>query len=77
MNFVILKNTVSGQTHEYEAKTAEKLLAHPVFGKVLVKVNKNKPEVLAEPHVIEDGERKPLEKGDADEGPSALEAKEK
>jgi len=67
MKFTILRNTVSGRTHEYESARAEKLLAHPVFGKVLVAVEKDKPEVLAPAHTVENGERVPVV--DADEAP--------
>jgi len=53
---VLARNTVSGVV----AEIAERLLAHPVFGKVYVRVDKAKNEVLAPPYTVEDGERVPV-----------------
>lgn len=55
-----IRNTVSGAVHEYPASKAAKILAHPVWGAVNVEVRVAKPEVLASPSVVENGERKPL-----------------
>lgn len=59
-----LRNTVSGQAYEYPAEKAAKILAHPVWGSVHVEVRTPKPEVLSEPHTVENGERNPVKKED-------------
>ena len=45
--FVNLRNTVSRQTAEYTKEEADRILAHPVWGKVNEVVRTAKPEVLA------------------------------
>jgi len=44
---IALRNTVSGVAHEYPKDRAEKILAHPVWGKINEVVRTAKPEVLA------------------------------
>lgn len=45
--FVNLRNTVSGQSTEYTQEDADRILAHPVWGKVNKVVRTPKPEVLS------------------------------
>jgi len=60
--FTTLRNTISKQTKQYTEKEAERILNHPVFGKVNEVVRVNKPEVLSQPHILDDdGNRKPIE----------------
>ena len=44
--FVILRNTESGIAREYTPEEAERILAHPIFGRVNEEVRTAKPEVL-------------------------------
>lgn len=54
---VNLRNTVSGQAKEYTQEEAERILAHPIFGKVNKVVRTAKPEVLsADTDDVEDAE---------------------
>lgn len=46
--FVNLRNTVSGQSKEYTKEEADRILAHPVWGKVNEVVRTAKPEVLSD-----------------------------
>lgn len=57
MTTVILRDTISHQTVEYDDKTAQRWLNHPVFGKRLEVVRVAKPDALAEDAIIEDGEK--------------------
>lgn len=59
---VALRNTVSGQVYEVSDNRAVRILDHPIWGRVNERVSKAKPEVLAQPHVVEDGQRKPIKK---------------
>jgi len=64
---VALRNTISKQVFEYPEAKAQKLLAHPVFGKTLEEVRTNKPEVLSEPFILdESGEREAIESVEAE-----------
>lgn len=59
---IILRNTVSGVSAPFEEKQAERLLADPKFGKILVRVDSEKPEVLSPPYEIDDdGTRQKIE----------------
>lgn len=49
---VTLRNTVSKQSAEYTKEDADRILAHPVFGKVNKVVRTAKPEVLAPEYTI-------------------------
>jgi hypothetical protein len=59
---VILRDTISHQTVEYDEKTAERYLSHPVFGKRLEVVRVDKPEVLGQDAIIVDGEKVVIDK---------------
>lgn len=43
---IVLRDEISGQTHEYSAAEAKRILAHPIWGKRNKEVRVNKPEVL-------------------------------
>lgn len=59
---VALRNTISGQAHEYPEAKARKILKHPVWGKVNEEVRTAKPEVLSDPYELdEQGNRKPID----------------
>lgn len=51
---ILLRNTVSGVTHAFDAPYARRLLADPFHGKNLIEVESEKPEVLAPEHSAED-----------------------
>lgn len=53
---VALRNTVSGVAFELSRDKAEKVLAHPVWGKVNEIVRTPKPEVL-NPRPVEDSSK--------------------
>lgn len=55
-----LRHTISKQVIELPESQVERYLK--VWGSVLEPVRVAKPEVLSAPHVIEDGERKPVQK---------------
>lgn len=44
-----LRNTLSGISSEYSPEDAERILAHPVYGKVNKVVKSPKPELLGHP----------------------------
>lgn len=60
---ILLRNTISKVTSAFEANYAERLLADPHYGKILEKVNTEKPEVLSQATiggVIVDDEGNPM-----------------
>lgn len=56
-SIIVLRNTISKQTHGYAEDIARKILAHPIWSKTQEEVRVDKPEVLAPEQVIVDGEK--------------------
>lgn len=60
--FVVLRDTISGATIEVPPAAAERILAHPVWGRRNKVVSSPKKEVLAASYLVgEDGGREPVD----------------
>lgn len=72
---IILRDTISGVPMEVDEATAKRYLSHPVWSKRLEPARVAKPEILSQPSVIEDGEKKPLDKVETEKTPAKEESK--